>query len=159
MERIGRVFPTEATREGRMLAGGRLTVTITSKATNTHVTLRLRCARKDQSGVWSRADFADASHVFIEDYDGQRVATYYPVGGCVYWNKKATVAARWSALALLRYLSGEYPMLPALAWIDSADFCGRCGQELTDPVSIERGYGPDCYGLVTRSRSTPALAA
>lgn len=23
--------------------------------------------------------------------------------------------------------------------------CGRCGRELTDEFSIERGYGPVCY--------------
>lgn len=23
--------------------------------------------------------------------------------------------------------------------------CGRCGRELTDVISIDRGYGPVCY--------------
>jgi len=23
--------------------------------------------------------------------------------------------------------------------------CGRCGRELTDVISMERGYGPVCY--------------
>jgi len=25
-------------------------------------------------------------------------------------------------------------------------FCGSCGRPLTNPKSISRGYGPDCYG-------------
>ena len=24
--------------------------------------------------------------------------------------------------------------------------CARCGRRLTDPQSLERGIGPDCYG-------------
>ena len=26
--------------------------------------------------------------------------------------------------------------------------CGKCGKKLTDPISIERGYGPFCVALV-----------
>lgn len=31
--------------------------------------------------------------------------------------------------------------------------CGHCGAELTDPVSIERGIGPTCYGKTTGTRT------
>lgn len=30
--------------------------------------------------------------------------------------------------------------------------CGKCGRELTDPVSIERGLGPECFGKATGSK-------
>jgi hypothetical protein len=31
--------------------------------------------------------------------------------------------------------------------------CCRCWRELTDPVSIERGIGPDCYqGIIDRTK-------
>lgn len=40
--------------------------------------------------------------------------------------------------------------------------CGACGRELTDPVSVERGIGPECFGKATgtttirgRKRATP----
>jgi hypothetical protein len=29
--------------------------------------------------------------------------------------------------------------------------CGKCGRALTDPVSIARGIGPECYGASTGS--------
>jgi len=28
--------------------------------------------------------------------------------------------------------------------------CGRCGQRLTDPKSIERGFGPHCFSILTK---------
>lgn len=31
--------------------------------------------------------------------------------------------------------------------------CGICGMELTDPVSIERGIGPQCYGKQTGTKT------
>lgn len=140
-----------------MLAGGRLVVTVTSKATHRHVTLRLRCTVKD-GHHWPTVPYDEATHVYIEDYDGADVATYYPQTGQVWWASGATAAARWTVTHLLRYLSGAYPALRAVAYIDVADECGRCGQELTDPQSLERGYGPTCWGEATRSRSV-ALAA
>lgn len=31
--------------------------------------------------------------------------------------------------------------------------CGYCGRKLTDPVSIERGIGPDCFGKMTGTKT------
>ena len=28
--------------------------------------------------------------------------------------------------------------------------CGRCGMKLTTPESVQRGFGPECIGLVGR---------
>ena len=28
--------------------------------------------------------------------------------------------------------------------------CGRCGRKLTVPESIESGFGPECFGLISR---------
>lgn len=27
--------------------------------------------------------------------------------------------------------------------------CQKCGKKLTDPESIKRGYGPECWGRIT----------
>jgi hypothetical protein len=156
MERIGRLEPEWDTREGRMLAGGRLVVTVTSKLTQRHVTLRFRCTRKE-GDHWPTVPFAEATHVYIEDYDGEDVATYYPEQGNLWWAPGATSAARWTVVNLLRCLTG-YPSLRAVAHIDVALECGRCGNELTHPESIERGYGPVCWGEATRGRSVSVAA-
>ena len=34
---------------------------------------------------------------------------------------------------------------PGEAVIMHAGMCGRCGRELTDPESIRRGFGPECF--------------
>lgn len=149
--RIGKFRPVGDTRESRMLALGRLTVTITSRRSRQHVTLRLRCKAETDSG-WEIVPFDAATHVFIEDYDGELVATYYPTSGVLYYKEHATAPARWSVQAILRYLGGGFSGLPMVAEVAVADLCGRCGQPLTDPQSIERGFGPDCFGMVTVSR-------
>lgn len=141
-----------------MLAGGRLVVTVTSKATQRHVTLRMRCTRKDEAGRWPTVPFAEATHVYIEDYDSAEVAVYHPTDGTLMWARGATSAAQWTVVHLLRYLAGKAMSLRALAYIDVAALCGRCGEELTDPESIERGYGPVCWGEATRARPVAAVA-
>jgi hypothetical protein len=34
-----------------------------------------------------------------------------------------------------------------------SDNCGMCGRVLSDPVSIERGIGPECFGRATGGRT------
>jgi hypothetical protein len=157
MERIGKLEPEWDTRAGRMLAGGRLVATVTSKQTQRHVTLRFRCTAK-VGGHWPTMPFAEATHVFIENYDGATVGSYSPATGMVRWDAAATPAAKWTVRALLRYLAGGYALLEALAYIDVASLCGRCGEELTDPESIERGFGPVCWGEATRAMPVPTVA-
>jgi hypothetical protein len=40
------------------------------------------------------------------------------------------------------------PSIPDSLTIQHNDYCGRCGRDLTDPVSVETGFGPICRGLV-----------
>lgn len=37
--------------------------------------------------------------------------------------------------------------------------CSCCGRELTDPVSIERGIGPECYRKATGSKAAKVRVA
>lgn len=54
-------------------------------------------------------------------------------------SKEYDVAA-WACQVVIR---GK--MIPERYDIQHAGKCGRCGKKLTDPVSIERGLGPDCW--------------
>lgn len=143
-----------------MLAAGALTATVTSKKSGQHVTLRMRaCLKDERTGKWPRVPYEGASHVFIEDFDGERVATFYPKSGVIFYADRASVAARWTVAALLRFLAGRFPTFESVAELASADACGRCGKQLSDPVSLERGLGPECFGLATGSRAVKAIAS
>lgn len=139
-----------------MLAAGDVTVTLTSRKTGRHVTLRLVAKSPEGERRWTRVPFALASHVFVEDFDGEKVATFYPVSGTLFFSRHASEASQWAVKAVLRYCAGQFPGFTEVAEIAAADLCGKCGRPLSDPESIERGYGPDCWGAATGSVAVPA---
>ncbi len=148
---IGKVVPTDTTRMGRMLHGGRLTATMKSAKTGEHVTLTLHAMKKD--GKWEHAIWADATHVFIKrghgEYGSDTIGTYYPLTGKLYW-KSRDAAWRYAALhTLLAATTGQQSTDKFN--ITEASMCGKCGRELTDPESIARGIGPTCLGALTGS--------
>lgn len=42
--------------------------------------------------------------------------------------------------------------LPPIIEIYHEGRCGKCGDRLTVPLSIERGYGPSCYKMINKSK-------
>jgi hypothetical protein len=135
------------TREGRMLGAGRLTVTITNPESQ-HITLQL-CARVRGNDGWEYAPVDLCSYIFVKR-DGERVATLYVKDGVASVNKAQTDPNVYRALVVLWQHMYETPLTGYE--VVSADFCGKCGQKLTDPESIERGLGPSCFGKATKSR-------
>jgi hypothetical protein len=148
--RLARFVPDGGSRASQRLQAGALTVTVSSKKTMRHITLRLRCRRKGQSGAWATVPYDQATHLFIEDYDWETIATMYPATGVLYFAPKTTEAARWCVEAIFRYVNGDYGV-ERQAELAVEDICIRCGRPLTDPQSIERGYGPECFGMATES--------
>lgn len=62
---------------------------------------------------------------------------------------------RYAARAALRFAWTGLVPTPAngsVSVIDE-DVCSCCGAELTDPISIERGMGPECYGKATGAKT------
>jgi hypothetical protein len=53
--------------------------------------------------------------------------------------------AVWACQAVI-----NQKLIPEGYKIDHAGRCGKCGKELTDPVSIERGIGPDCWETLNK---------
>lgn len=119
METLGIITPSKFTAEGRMLLDGALTVTLTSRATLHHVTLRIRCT--DSAGE-DTVRWVEASQVTIESPDGLRIGTFYPLLGEMAWNPRADAATRWAARAVLRWCANEFPTLRLQALIDSEDY-------------------------------------
>lgn len=148
------MFPLDTTtRAGRMMEAGRVTVTFRSVRTGEHITLTAKARGKDEAtDQWISTPLADALVVFIEvpnqegwnDKVGKvtRRAGFTP-------DRNADAARAFCARQLLNFLAGS-PMPDGLEAHEESR-CGRCGRQLTDPVSIERGIGPECYGRSTGS--------
>jgi hypothetical protein len=144
-------------RQRVMLGQGYLTLTITNTQRGHHRTIRFapRLARGERSrSTWSRNEW------WVKDDSGAYIGILVIDGNGALelrFTAKSTQdrAARYAAtLCVIGLNDGEstfeergetYSML-------AADTCGRCNRELTDPVSIERGIGPECYGKSTGSK-------
>jgi hypothetical protein len=152
MEQMARLSPSADLRAGVMLLAGNLTATVKSLRSGDHITIKVVCKSKSDSG-WRKAGYEEATHVFLSVPSAggwsDKIGTYYPKTGRLFpvWN--ADPARVWAAKAVLLAACGEVPHRQAE--ITVADRCGRCGRQLTDPVSIERGIGPECYGRETGS--------
>lgn len=142
--------PDETTRMGRMLAAGSVTVTVTSKQTGKHLTVRIDCCRRGTR--WERVPYALATHLFVnEEPHGTRIATFYPRNG--EWRAARGFidpALTWAGTNALKAALG-LDASPKARYQESNQ-CGRCRRDLTDPVSIERGIGPECFAKTTGSR-------
>lgn len=146
------------TREGRMLAAGELTATAIGPDGD-HATFYMRCLSRNDDGTWERPDYQNAEMIVVSAAKrGQRFGTLRPVEGghSMRWKLAPTDAIRAAFDVLVIHLAtGDTPA----GWrIESADVCGRCGRELTDPESIARGIGPDCFGQMTRAHHIEVVA-
>lgn len=144
-EQVGSITPTQDTRLGRMLSGGRLTATMLSKRTQQHVTLTMESMAKVK-GKWDHVPYSEASHVFVKmgqgGYGSTKLATYYPKSGKLYWDTRDK-AWRYAVMETLRAaVTGQQET--AVYAITEASRCGVCGLELTNAKSIELGIGPTC---------------
>lgn len=141
-------------RAARMLQAGRVTVTFKSPS-GQHITITAKCrAPKESGNGWETSSLDRAKLIFFS----------VPQAGEGGWDDKvgrlnsrgftpernADPARIWCAKQLLAFVAGQ--PLPAGLEAHEESRCGVCGRALTDPVSIERGIGPECFGKLTGSQ-------
>lgn len=153
------ITPNLDTRAGRMLAAGRVKVTVTSHKTGEHITILFKVFVDNRNKEfapkgknWMPCTWDEATHVFIEvpnqgDWN-DKVGTYYPRNGKFYEDRSADGARIYAAALAARWLNGE----TFESTCQEESECARCGLTLTDPVSIARGIGPVCLGKMTGSQ-------
>jgi hypothetical protein len=139
-------------RAARQLAAGRVTITFKSP-TGTHITLTAKCrAPKETGNGWETSSIERAKVIFIEVPNdsgyGDKVGKITSRGFTP--DPAADKARVWCAEQLLRVVAGQE--IPPSLDIYVEDTCGKCGRALTDPISIERGLGPECFGASTGSQ-------
>jgi hypothetical protein len=142
----------------RLTAGGYAEVTVKSLNTGHHVTLVFSCKKRGSDGKLisratkeGRVGITDSDIVYIDDHERNMVASLNPRTGELRPAQDASKARMWAATKLLAWSKGSYD-LDAVAETVVATRCSRCARKLTDPVSVERGLGPECYGLPTGSK-------
>lgn len=148
------MFPVdETTRAGRMLAAGNVSVTFRSAATGQHITIRAKCRKPDENNKWVNCPLAEAKVVFLSVPNAgggwdDKVGKVTRAKGFVA-DPNTDRAREFCARQLLAYVQGK-DMPNGLEALEESR-CGKCWRQLTDPVSIERGIGPECYGAETGS--------
>lgn len=148
------------TRLGRMLDAGLLTATVTSKRTGHHLTVTIKCITKDEArGKWTITPFADAALRVAGEGDGgygtERIGRVNAAG--VLSVTTASPSLAYAAQAVLTAALTGVLDTDACTVVES-NRCGKCGRDLTDPESIARGIGPECYRKITKSKSARAMA-
>jgi hypothetical protein len=142
--------------------GGRAVATVRSKKTGQHITIVLTARKRKQGGgyvsrgtIAGRVGIQDADVLEARDPDLEYPDNYI---GRVYldsgeWKpgRDADPSRAWTAQKVIAYGLGRFD-LAAVADVFLASQCSYCGRPLTDPESIERGIGPECFGRHTKSR-------
>ncbi len=151
------IVPDMNTRAGRMLAAGRVKVTVT-QGDGEHITILFKSFAdnrerqyQDVSKRWVACPLHDATHVFAEvpNASGEwndKIGTFYPLTTRWYSADNAD-ARRVNAAAIAAHWLAAPGFLPdGVKEIVEQSECARCGKELTDPESIRIGIGPVCLG-------------
>jgi len=148
--------PSAGMRAGRMLLAGGVEATATLES-GRHVTVSIRTRKRSGRG-WTNAALGEQdSRTSISilgskvgwlnvDADGRLLLTLRT-------RRDDAIAAVRGVLDFAAGLS-----LPAgVERVQEASRCGRCFRTLTDPVSIDRGIGPECFGRDTGSQHIAAV--
>lgn len=141
---------------GRYLLAGRGVLTLRSKATGEHRTLRVGRKKEYAGEPQLRPDHDPLFFRAVYAPDDVREDKYL---GCVttrgwYSTKNAgTAQAMADYVRIARWVgqhavSGQLGALLRQAEVWHEGVCGRCGRRLTVPESIETGFGPECAGKV-----------
>lgn len=132
---------------GLALAAGRLKATITDSE-GEHLTITFKSWKR---GVRGRVPIHEAERIYVEVPNqsgwGDKIGNI-DVATNSFWQDGGADPYRVAqAMKILDAAQG----LPVADKIQHPGSCMICGHELTDPVSIKRGIGPDCYGAATNS--------
>jgi len=145
--------PSAALRAGRMLLAGGIEATATLDS-GRHVTVSIRTRKRSGRG-WTNAALGEQDSRTNISILGSRVGWLnVDADGRVLLTLRTR---RDDAVAAVRSVLDYAAGLVPAARVQEASRCGRCFRTLTDPVSIDRGIGPECFGRDTGSQHIAAV--
>lgn len=132
----------------RYMLGGKATLTLRSKRTDTRFTYRIDKSDDGQvyfvrvlNGPDNNADYQFLGTIFPNELLGTHVFRHSRksrIGA----DAPSVVAFAWTLGMLKRGIDSPYLEI----WHEGS--CGRCGRRLTVPESIASGFGPECSKLM-----------
>lgn len=133
-----------------VLAGNAI-ITLQSVKTNTHFTYKVVKADAEKSALRGYDNQGDTYFVKLLTEGSADEGTFTYMGMIKGGQFRLTRASRVTqdspcVKAFAWFFS--LPSLPETLAVSHAGRCGRCGRTLTEPESIESGYGPDCRALL-----------
>jgi len=146
--------PSAALRAGRMLLAGGIEATATLDS-GRHVTVSIRTRKRSGRG-WTNAALGEQDSRTNISILGSRVGWLnVDADGRVLLTLRTRRDDAVDAVrAVLGYAAGNPT---GSIRVQEASRCGRCFRTLTDPVSIDRGIGPECFGRDTGSQHIAAV--
>jgi len=130
---------TDAAAAHAFMFGGKARFTLRSQATGTRYTYRIAKA-KDSDSMFFANLLTGSDNTSDYTYIGYSRGTGFASGAKGQPSHPAFKALAW-AEAQLRVAGA----MPAQLEFWHEGRCACCGRPLTDPVSIERGVGPECF--------------
>ena len=121
-----------------MLAGKSI-VTFKSLKTGKHFTYKVKKAK---------GDYSTRYFVSVNQNDGYSYMGMITAANGIFTNTRGSEISRIAPSFLafrwvwLHIVNNSFPLKGVEVWHEGR--CGRCGKQLTDPESIESGYGPYC---------------
>lgn len=141
---------TDLQQVEKFLFAGNATITVVSKVTGKHLTLKFRRPKKVEAGQ-PVPTWASVLTTSDNTAPGAFIGTVWGDHGqhdlkqskksAVGPDAPSTKAVRWVLAALDGKLQTD-PLEQAEFWHEGK--CGRCGRLLTTPTSIAMGIGPEC---------------
>lgn len=134
----------------KFMLAGNATFTLRNNLTGNHFTYRIK------KGKQSRISSGEPPH-FVQLLSGPDNTSDYQFMGTIFdsetyrQGKKSRIGSNAPSNMAFSWLwdaMTKCKTIPEHIDVMHAGKCGRCARKLTDPVSIETGFGPHCRGEI-----------